>query len=286
MRKTAAKQKKSSVKTVQSQASYLHGYSDREQERLYSQARFLEQTVYEKVDFSDQREVIEIGCGVGAQSKILLRRFPHLHLNSVDLADVQLEKARQHLKTELDQGRVGFQKANAEKLPFPENKFDGAFICWMLEHVERPVEILKEAHRVLKGGGVIYCSEVLNQLFFVDPYSPATLKYWFHFNDHQWNLKGDPFVGAKLGNYLADAGFSEITLETKVHHYDSRSPKKRAEFIEDWTQLLESGAPELIKAGRVSEDDVKKMAKELRTLKNEEDSVIYWGWIQARAVAT
>lgn len=285
MPKTQAKKNKT-VKTVQSQPGYLHGYSNREQERLYNQAQFLEQTVYEKIDFSEQKKVIEIGCGVGAQTKILLRRYPHIHLSSVDLAEVQLEKARDHTRAEIRDGRVSFVRANAEKLPFHENSFDGAFICWMLEHVEKPVEILKEAHRVLKGGGVIYCSEVLNQLFFVDPYSPATLKYWFHFNDHQWNLKGDPFVGAKLGNYLSDAGFSEISLETKVHHYDSRSPKKRAEFIEDWTQLLESGAPELIRAGRVSEEDVKKMAKELRTLKHESDSVIYWGWIQARAVAT
>lgn len=285
MRKPAVK-KKTSTQALQSQPGYLHGYSDREQERLYSQASFLEQTVYEKVDFSDQNQIIEIGCGVGAQTKILLRRFPHVQLNSVDISEVQLKKARAHVQTEAGLGRVKFHQTNAEKLPFKENSFDGAFICWMLEHVENPVEILKEAHRVLKGGGVIYCSEVLNQLFFVDPYSPATLKYWFHFNDHQWNLKGDPFVGAKLGNYLSEAGFSEITLETKVHHYDSRSPKKRGEFIEDWTLLLESGAPELIRAGRVSEDDVKKMVKELKTLKNEKDSVIYWGWIQARAVAT
>jgi len=132
---------------------------------------------------------------------------------------------------------------------------------------------------------VIYCSEVLNSTFFVHPYSPATLQYWFTFNDHQWSLKGDPFVGAKLANYLIAAGFQDVKTEIRVHHYDNRAPKQRADFIEYWTNLMLSGAPTLLQAGKVTQELVDEVRKELNQLKYDQDAVFFYSWIQARARA-
>src|SRR5262249_895563 len=148
-----------------------------------------------------------------------------------------------------------------------------AFLCWFLEHVENPVDILLEVRRVLKPDGIIYCNEPMNSGFFVDPYSPATLKYYFEYNDHQWNLKGDPFVGAKLANYLSAAGFQHITTHVVTHHYDNRTPKKRSQFIEYWTGLLLSGADQLIQAKRVTPQLVEEMTDELEKLKHEPNAV-------------
>jgi SAM-dependent methyltransferase len=182
-------------------------------------------------------------------------------------------------------GRVDFTVGDALKLPYAENTFDGAFVCWFLEHVQNPIGILKEIRRVLSSAAVIYCSEVQNASLYLNPYSPATLQYWFAFNDHQWNLHGDPFVGAKLANYLLAAGFQNVTTEVKVHHFDNRAPKKRAQFIEYWTDLLLSGAPGLLKDGKVTQETVDEMKKELARLKDDPDAVFYYTWLQARAQA-
>jgi ubiquinone/menaquinone biosynthesis C-methylase UbiE len=264
---------------------YLHGYSSEEQERLFKQARFLEQTVYEHIDFSQQNKLLEVGCGTGAQTEILLRRFPHLNIQGLDASEAQVERATKHLSHEIKAGRVAFQKGDALHLPYAENSFDGAFLCWILEHVQNPVGILKEVLRVLQANGVIYCSEVLNSTFFVHPYSPATLQYWFAFNDHQWTMKGDPFVGAKLANYLIAAGFQDVKTEIRVHHYDNRAPKHRADFIEYWTNLMLSGAPTLLQAGKVTQELVDEVRKELNQLKYDQDAVFFYSWIQARARA-
>lgn len=262
---------------------YLHGYTEQEQERLYRQARFLEKSVYANVDFSDRNRIIEVGCGVGAQTQILLERFPHLRVQGIDASRKQIARARTHLKSAIHAGRAAFHIGDALHLPYADNEFDGGFVCWFLEHVQKPVEILREVHRVLKPGGVIYCSEVLNSSLFVHPYSPATLQYWFAFNDHQWNLHGDPFVGAKLANYLLASGFQSITTQAKIEFYDNRMPKRRAEFIEYWTSLLLSGAAGLMEAGRVTEATVREMTEELGRLKHDPDAVFFYAWIQARA---
>lgn len=272
-------------KDLQHGAGYVHGYSTDEQNRLYDQARFLKKTVFETVDFSGQNHILEVGCGVGAQTENLLDRFAHLKVTGVDLSETQLERARRHLQKEVDRGQVFFEVANALALPYPEKTFDGAFLCWFLEHVDKPVEILRETRRVLKTGSPLYCREVFNASLFLHPYSPATLQYWFAFNDHQWNLKGDPFVGAKLGNYLVDAGYKDVVTEVKPFLYDQRFPALRAQLSEIWIRLLLSAAPALLAEGRVTQDLVKEMTNELNRLKTEPDAVFFYASIQGSAKA-
>lgn len=262
---------------------YIHGFSKEEQDRLFKQARVHEDIIFSHVDFSSCHNIIEVGSGVGAQTKILLERFPHLHIQCVDASPVQTARAKEELKNEIAAGKVAIEVADALALPFEDNKFDGAFVCWLLEHVQNPVEILLEIQRVLRSGGIIYCNEVLNATFYLHPYSPATLKYWMEFNDHQWSLKGDPFVGGKLANYLMKAGYQNISTKVLTHQYDNRMPKKRAEFIDYWTNLLLSGAPDLLKANRVTPEIVEAMKNELTTLKKDPDAVIFYSWILARA---
>lgn len=264
---------------------YLHGYTHEEQDRLYHQARMLEPFIYEKVNFGANRKLLEVGCGVGAQTKILLERFPELKIQGVDSSKTQIARASEHLAQEIKEGRVSFEIGDALKLSYPDNSFDSAFICFLLEHVKNPVDILREVFRTLETGAIIYCTEVLNSTFYVHPYSPATLKYWFEFNDHQWKLGGDPFVGAKLGNYLLEAGFQGVTTEVKTIFCDNRAPKKRAVMIDFWTKLLLSGAPGMIAAGKITAELAEAMATELSQLKYDPDAVFYYSVVQARAQA-
>lgn len=276
---------KTTKKTAGKTASgYLHGYTSTEQNRLYHQARFLEDHVFDLVDFSASKHILEVGCGVGAQTEILRERFPKLRITGVDAAEAQIKRATKHLASSIKSGQVKLTKADALALPFPDDSFDGCFITWFLEHVADPIAILKEANRTMRHGAVIYCNEVLNNSFFVHPYSPATLQYWFAFNDHQWNLKGDPYVGAKLGNYLQAAGFGDIKTTFSYWHLDNRQPKLRGRFFDYWTDLLLSGAPELEKAGKVTNKLILEMTKELKRLKDDPDSAFFLGFMKARAV--
>lgn len=264
---------------------YIHGFTEKEQKRLFAQARVHEDVIFSQIDFSKCQNIVEIGSGVGAQTQILLERYPQSKIHCIDASPEQIATAKNALKDYVQSGRVKIEQADALKLPMKDSSFDGAFICWLLEHVQNPVEILEEAKRVLNSGGVIYCNEVLNATFYINPYSPATMKFWMEFNDHQWTLKGDPFVGGKLANYLMKAGYQNVTTKVLTHFYDNRSPKKRAEFIDYWADLLLSGAPGLIEAGRVDQAIVDKMTEELQALKKDPDSVIFYSWILARAEA-
>jgi ubiquinone/menaquinone biosynthesis C-methylase UbiE len=264
---------------------YLHGFTKEEQDRLYNQARFLESIVYSGIDLSHVKNLLEVGCGVGAQTEILLRRFPDAKITGLDFSDTQIAAAEKRLKDNpVAKGRYELQQMDATDMSFPSNeKFDGAFLCWILEHVPGPQKVLSEVRRVLLPNSVVYVTEVLNATFFLDPYSPNVLEYWMKFNNLQYEMGGDPFVGAKLGNMLQSLGYKDIRTETKTFFLDNRTPGKREEMIAYWTELLLSGTPNLLKAGYITEEKVEKVKEEMHRVSKDPNAVFYYSFVQASA---
>ncbi len=270
--------------TTEKSAGYLHGFTDEEEDRLVRQARFVEHRVYDRLPFQRCRDLLEVGCGVGAQTEILLRLYPDMHVTGLEYSEANLVRAQARInKLEWAKGRHDLVPGDAHSMPFKAGRFDSAFLCWVLEHVSAPQKVLSETRRVLKVGSPVVITEVQNATFFLEPYSPHTWTYWMAFNDHQIELGGDPFIGAKLGNLLLSTGFRDITTDVRTIHLDNRVPGERAEFIAYWTELLLSGAPSLIEAGKVSEETVSGMKKELEQVSHDPNSVFYYSFVQARA---
>ena len=189
---------------------YLHGFTEREQARLREQSRFAEQKIFQDINFSEISQLLEVGVGVGAQTEILLRRFPDLHVTGIDFSEAQLKTAKNYLEKQPGaEGRFDLLQMDATNLKFDSQKFDGAFLCWVLEHIPTPDRALGEVRRVLKPGSQVVITEVMNHTFFLEPYSPNVWKYWMAFNDFQHEKTGDPFIGAKLGNLLLSQGYKD-----------------------------------------------------------------------------
>lgn len=264
---------------------YLHGFSNDEQARLWRQAEFAEHVVYRGVDFSTTKNLLEVGCGVGAQSSILLRRFPKLNLTGIDLSPKQIETAQKNLNTlDYAKGRFQLKNMDAQAMEFDADAFDGAFLCWILEHVPNPSLILNEIRRVLRPGSPVYITEVINSSFFLDPYSPNVWKYWMAFNDYQYDNAGDPFIGAKLGNLLTSVGFQRVSTEVITWHLDNRQPEQRKKIIEYWTDLLMSAVDALLKSNYVTQDVVEKAVEELKSVQRNPNAVFMYSFMQAKAI--
>jgi len=229
--------------------------------------------------------LLEVGCGVGAQTEILLRRFPHLEVTGVDRSAAQLEAAERHLaQSAWCTSRYTLQQADATDLPFADRSFDAAYLCWVLEHMPSPARVLSELRRVLSPGAMVYVTEVLNTSFFLDPYSPHLLRYWMAFNDYQYDSGGDPFIGAKLGNLLLAGGYRDVQTEVKSFHLDNRQPGKRKQMIEFWQELLLSAADQLVATGKVDTATVDGMRSELQAVRNDPNAVFFFAFVQARAL--
>lgn len=262
---------------------YIHTFEPDEQARLIRQGRFLEPYIQPYVDFSGCASVLEVGCGVGAQLQVLLRRFPDVRYTGVDIVAVQLQRARQFLAEPIAAGRVELIEGSAYQLPFPDASFDGACIFWVLEHLNDHLGVLREVHRILKPGGMFYGTEVFNRGLYAWPRQTALETWWQAFNTLQEELGGDPDVGVRLAALFEAAGFERVTLHDASAQMDGRLKElaARREFLDFWQSLLLSGAAKLIQHGRVTEQDITALKAAFATLAESPEAVFRYAAMQA-----
>ncbi len=103
------------------------------------------------------RDVLDLGCGPGGKTCYLATLNPN-KVVGVDFA-AELIRMAEHAKHVLipPGGRVGveFVCVDASDLPFPDDYFDIITCSDAFEHFDRPGDVLVEAARVLKPGGLL-----------------------------------------------------------------------------------------------------------------------------------
>lgn len=262
-------------------STYLHGYSRIEFERLQHQANFLAESVYSNLHIPQRGNLIEMGCGVGAQTRILLERYPELHITAIDRTGEQIAFAKEIIPEKYS-SQVDFICADLTDYK-AEHLADAAFCCWMLEHASDPSSILRQIRKSLKPGATIHITEVQNNSLQVFPRSADLEDYWNSYNRMQLDMQGDPFVGVKLQSLLHHAGFEEIVIRPQLKLFDQSNPELLDETCNYWWRLLESAGEEMQQRGYISAEKRKKTGEHLLNLKNEKDAVFSFTFIQAEA---
>jgi tRNA G46 methylase TrmB len=74
-------------------AEYVHGYTDRESVRLEDQANCLSELLHHDSLFAKDSLILEAGCGVGSQTKIIAPKNPGSKFISIDISEDSLKKA-------------------------------------------------------------------------------------------------------------------------------------------------------------------------------------------------
>lgn len=257
---------------------YIHTFTKDEQDRLVRQAELLEPHLHKYVDLTGCSSLLEIGCGVGAQLRILLRRYPDLHMTGVDISENQIQRARLLLAKELSEGQLELHTARGNELPFAEGSFDAVYICFVLEHVPDPTAVIREAKRVLVEGGRLYCTEVFNDALYVYPHSPAIMQYWRAFNECQRKIGGDPNIGIRLCNVMIQAGLKVEWMKDASYMLDRRmtDPNERATYFSHWHANFASARQRLLSEGAIDSALVSEFDREFDRLRESDDSVFLY----------
>lgn len=101
------------------------------------------------LDHAKDRRVLEIGCGMGYHSELLVRAGAKL--TSIDISPTSVMATEKRLAVKGLKGDV--REMDAERLEFPDGEFDLVWSWGVLHHSARTGRALKEVHRVLKPGG-------------------------------------------------------------------------------------------------------------------------------------
>src|SRR5216683_2259958 len=203
--------------------AYVHGYDPRENERLQDQAGTLVDLLHSDTSYPAGRVVLEAGCGVGAQTVTLARRSPGARFNSVDVSAESLAEAKR--KTDAaGLTNVQFQQADIFALPFAPGSFHHVFVCFVLEHLSRPVEALAILNRLLRPGGTMTVIEGDHGSTYFHPDSSAAQKAIQCLVELQRRAGGHALIGRQLYPLMVEAGLEAIHVSPRMVYVDSSRP--------------------------------------------------------------
>jgi SAM-dependent methyltransferase len=110
-------------------------------------ARTVEQLLQLTPDVLASTSLLDVGCGEGRYLPVWRRFLPDARLIAVDVSAVAIE--RSSARHPFAEHRV----APADALPIQDASVDCVASIEVIEHVERPRQMLEECHRVLRPGG-------------------------------------------------------------------------------------------------------------------------------------
>ena len=131
------------------------------------------------VDPPKHRHWIDVGCGNGAFTEVLIARAAPAAVTGIDPSDGQIDYARTRAGAKLAQFRVG----DAQALPFADDSFDAASMALVITFLSDPAKAAREMARVVKPGGIV-----------------AT---------YMWDIPGGGFPIRPLGEAMKSLGLEE-----------------------------------------------------------------------------
>ena len=235
--------------------AYVHGYDRRENERLRDQAEALVDLLHSDTSYGAGREVLELGCGVGAQTVILARRSPLARFTSVDVSEESLNRAATRVE-QAGISNVELRLADVFSLPFAPESFDDVFVCFVLEHLARPVDALAALRRVLRPGGTVTVIEGDHGSAYFHPDSPAARAAIGSLVHLQEAAGGNALIGRQLYPLLVGAGFEGVHVSPRMVYADASRPALVQGFTLDTFTAMVEGVREPALAGGIIEPEV------------------------------
>lgn len=123
--------------------------------------------LFDRFKMEKGKKLIDIGCGRGE----FLYNFNELGL---EVSGIDCEKCQSNFLNNIDVRYIDIEK---ESIPFDDGTFDIVFSKSAIEHMHNPEYFLKEAHRILKKGGIAIIMApdwVSNMKIYYDDYTHRT----------------------------------------------------------------------------------------------------------------
>lgn len=231
--------------------TYVHGYHPRENRRLEDQAGTLVDLLHSDTAYSPGSAVLEVGCGVGAQTITLAQRSPGARFTSIDVSADSISEAKRSIAA-AGLANVEVRQADLFALPFATESFDHVFVCFVLEHLSRPVDALRILKRLLRPEGTITVIEGDHGSTYFHPDSTAARAAVQCLVTLQEAAGGNALIGRQVYPLLVEAGFAAVRVSPRMVYVDSSRPDLVEPFItKTFTAMIAGVRDTAIAAGLI-----------------------------------
>lgn len=168
--------------------------------------------------FSNKASILDVGCGAGLLTNSLA--LDGHSVTGIDLSEQSLKTAERYDTTK----SVKYIPANAYSLPFPDQSFDVVCAMDILEHVETPNQLIREAARVLKKDGI----------FFFHTFNRNWLSYVLIIKGVDWFVKNAPKNMHVYPLFIKPKELESLCIDNNlnVNHWVGLQPKVNRAFFQ------------------------------------------------------
>lgn len=172
---------------------------------------------------SSEVTLLDLGTGTALIPIEVCRHKKNIKIIATDLAEEMLRIALENLKAAKLEESVYLERADAKRLPFADQSFDGVISNSLIHHIPEPLTVFREMARVIKPGGFLFVRDLLR------PHSLEELErlvdlYAAHENPHQRQMFYDSLHAAlsleEVQNCLKDSGLPQDAVkQTSDRHW-------------------------------------------------------------------
>lgn len=168
----------------------------------------------------DNSSILEIGSGPGFYTELLLNNFNNITITCLDYDIEFLKYARNNIDQRF-KDRVSYVKDNVENTSLKNDSYDYVIARFVFQHLDNPLEALKEIKRLLKPGGKLFIIDVDNDLWGTSyPKSNLIDNLNSSIGKFQNKLNGNRLIGRELIPMIKKVGFINFDIEAVINHSD------------------------------------------------------------------
>jgi SAM-dependent methyltransferase len=161
---------------------------------------------------AEPRQIVDLGCGTGAGTFVLLERFPEAHVTAVDASAGHLQLLREKACARGVWDQVRTVQADLDTSPWPDlGTPDLVWASASMHHMAHPDRALRSVHELLAPGGLFAVVELDGFPRFLPADAPEGrpgLEKRAHRATDSFHAEHVPHRGADWGPMLTAAGFT------------------------------------------------------------------------------
>jgi len=259
---------------------YVHGYTPREIQRLQEQSLILEDLLHNGTNYPNGNKVLEVGCGVGAQTRILAKRNQGVQIHSMDISEDSLYHARIMANKE-SLTNVEFIHTDILEYNLEPESYNHIFICFVLEHLPDPVRVLKKLHKALKKGGTITLIEGDHGSGFWTPETSESRDAWNGLVRSQQDLGHDPNIGRRVYPLLTKADFCEVEVSPRWIYADQSNPNHLDGVINQIiAPMVLSAEKQVLESNMMDKKTWVKGLTDIEYIPDHKDGTFFYTWFK------
>jgi SAM-dependent methyltransferase len=234
-------------------------------QRVYGSAT---ERVCREVGLAEGWRVADIGCGTGSASCWFAQQVgPDGAVTGLDASPAQLTIARGRA-SQKGLANVVFMEGSAYEPGLPPGQFDLVFCRFLLCHLQRPADALREMVAMLRPGGVLVVQDLIVTSIFTDPVSPAYQRFIEVVMGVGAKLGVDYCLGRRLHQLFREAGLMNIDVVLDQPAFISGEQKRF------WEYTFVEASPAMLGGGFLSQDEFERLAAELSAIGTDDDTLV------------